>query len=252
MKRQLPLGLLHMSPSNASDPDAKGKDTTLNIEVLCRLSTAIFDRLLDQRARSDGAKKAAEKRKSKGENIAQCLQEAKKLSTGVCVKHGIHSLNHPDFLKGYHARLQVATEKADKKVAFLKSKNKKRIDGVMKLRAEFGHESIHRFEKFTITQCGTYLQYKKQTNKDPAMPKDHDERRKRCIEWMNRPSPVASPNTSDDEGEDNEVDLDQSLVAESLLGLASGDLGGNDNSNEEEDWGGDGEDTYMFDDVGVV
>lgn len=37
-----------------------------------------------------------------------------------------------------------------------------------------------------------------------------------------------------------------------LLGLASGDLGGNDNSNEEEDWGGDGEDTYMFDDVGVV
>ncbi len=34
------------------------------------------------------------------------------------------------------------------------------------------------------------------------MPKDLQERRARCVEWMNRPSPTASPTASDDEYED--------------------------------------------------
>ena len=34
------------------------------------------------------------------------------------------------------------------------------------------------------------------------MPKDLQERRARCIEWMTRQSPTASPAASDDEGDD--------------------------------------------------
>ena len=34
------------------------------------------------------------------------------------------------------------------------------------------------------------------------MPKELQDRRLRCVEWMNRPSPTASPTASDDEGED--------------------------------------------------
>ena len=96
---------------NASNDNIETSEATLTIPALPALNVddgmgaAMFDRLLDHRARSDGAKKAAKERKRKGENIAQCLKEAKKLSTGVCVKHGIHSLNHPDFLKGYYARV---------------------------------------------------------------------------------------------------------------------------------------------------
>ena len=60
------------------------------------------------------------------------------------------------------------------------------------------------FAQFSKEECSTYLQYKKQSSKDPGMPRDLQERCARCIEWMARPSPAPSPNVSDDEGEDGE------------------------------------------------
>ena len=59
-----------------------------------------------------------------------------------------------------------------------------------------------------------YLQYKKQP-KDKAMPKDLIRRRERCVEWITRPSPTASPNQSDDE------DNDAADAEEGLLGMAA-------------------------------
>ena len=39
------------------------------------------------------------------------------------------------------------------------------------------------------------------------MPKDLEERRQRCIEWIGRLSPASSPHASDDEGDaDDDVD----------------------------------------------
>ena len=38
------------------------------------------------------------------------------------------------------------------------------------------------------------------------MPKDVVQRRKRCVEWMGRPSPPFSPHASDDELEDDVMD----------------------------------------------
>ena len=38
------------------------------------------------------------------------------------------------------------------------------------------------------------------------MPKDVVERRKRCVEWMNRPSPPCLPHARDDELEEDAVD----------------------------------------------
>ena len=54
------------------------------------------------------------------------------------------------------------------------------------------------------------------------MPKDLQARRARCLEWMGRPSPTASPCASDDEeeGEDAMIEGDATIV-ESLLGLTS-------------------------------
>ena len=57
------------------------------------------------------------------------------------------------------------------------------------------------FANLSKDECSTYLQYKKQSNKDPGMPKDLQERCARCVEWMNCPSLTASPAASDDEGE---------------------------------------------------
>ena len=49
------------------------------------------------------------------------------------------------------------------------------------------------------------------------MPKDLIGRRERCVEWINRPSPTASPNQSDDDDEDN----DAADADERLLGMAA-------------------------------
>ena len=47
------------------------------------------------------------------------------------------------------------------------------------------------------------------------MPKDLIGRRERCVEWITRPSPTASPNQSDDE------DNDAADAEEGLLGMAA-------------------------------
>ena len=95
--------------------------------------------------------------------------------------------------------------------------------GIKKLRETHGHESTHYFAKFNKDECGIYLQYKKQPSKDPGMPKELKERRARCLEWMNCPSPMASPNSSDDKSITNKEDAPADVIA-GLLGLASNSL----------------------------
>ena len=57
------------------------------------------------------------------------------------------------------------------------------------------------------------------------MPADLEARRQRCIEWMSRPLPTASPSASDCEddsvgkGDMAGEDLDAAAVVEGLLGL---------------------------------
>ena len=70
----------------------------------------------------------------------------------------------------------------------------KKIDAVTKLCEKYGHEMTHMFAQFSKEECSTYLQYKKQSSKDPGTPRDLQERRARCIEWMARPSPAPAPN----------------------------------------------------------
>ena len=85
------------------------------------------------------------------------------------------------------------------------------------LRDKYGHESKHLFANFSKEECSTYLQYKKQSNKDPGMPKELQERRLHCVEGMDRPSPTASPTASDDEGEDRLPDNATAEEAEGEL-----------------------------------
>jgi hypothetical protein len=113
----------------------------------------------------------------------------------------------------------------------------KKIEGVKMLREKYGHESTHLFARFSKEECSTYLHYKKQSNKDPGMPKDLQERRARCVEWMTRPSPTSSPTASDDEGEDEirvgeteeENQFDVMDCIDSLMELATqAGVGGDD------------------------
>ena len=60
-----------------------------------------------------------------------------------------------------------------------------------------------------FNQCGVYLQYKKQDG-DTAMPKSVKERRKRCLEVCNRPSPTKDSLSTEDIVEDeNNTNYDE-------------------------------------------
>jgi len=138
--------------------------------------------------------------------IMQSLREAKKLTSGVMASNGIHSLSDPIFLHAYNEKRREASEKIEQNAIAKKANVMKKIQGVKMLREKYGHESKHLFEPFSKEECSTYLQYKKQSNKDLGMPKDLHEHRTRCVEWMTRTSPTASPTASDDECEDGNQD----------------------------------------------
>ena len=121
-------------------------------------------------------------------------------------------------MEAYHEKRRESNEKFEKNVKAKKANVRKKIEGVKKLREKYGHESTHIFNQFSKKECSTYLQYKKQSNKDPGMPRDLEERRARCIEWMTRPSPTASPAASDDEGE---IQLDVMDCVDGLMEFAT-------------------------------
>ena len=117
-------------------------------------------------------KKAADERKRKGDAIMQNLKEAKKLTSGVMASNGIHSLRDPRFLEAYNEKRREASEKIEKNMSARKANIAKKIEGVKMLHEKYGHESTHSFALFSKEECSTYLQYKKQSNKDPGMPMD--------------------------------------------------------------------------------
>ena len=105
------------------------------------------------------------------------LREAKKLSSGVLLSNEIHSLKDPRFLEVYKEKRKKLIEKEEQIVAGKKERLQKRISAVTALRAKHRHEHTHLFPNFSMGECGIYLQYKKQSQKDPSMPKDLEERR---------------------------------------------------------------------------
>jgi hypothetical protein len=150
-------------------------DRSFNLNIHEGMAATILDRMIAERARSSQAKIAADERKRRGELIIQNLKEAKKLTSGVMASNGIHSLRDPRFLEAYNEKRREATEKLEKNAHAKKVNIAKKIEGVKKLREKYGHESTHFFANFSKDECSTYLQYKKQSNKDPGMPKDLQE-----------------------------------------------------------------------------
>ena len=199
---------------NTSTP---GVATASFLNINTGMGATVLDRMLTARARSDGAKKAAEKRKQEGEGAAANIKNAKRLTAGVLTANGVHSLDDPAFLNPFRERQAENNAKKQKTKDDNRKKLKKRISGVKSLRQKYGPDSTLMFAAFTKDECGVYLQYKKQA-KDPGMPKDVTIRRQRCIEWMTRPSPTASPHESDVEDDEAGGDVSNSVAAAAAAG----------------------------------
>jgi hypothetical protein len=71
------------------------------INVESNLAGSVLDKLLREGGKSDGAKKAAEKRKLTSETIAENIFKSQRLTSGVMMKNAIHSLNDPRFLEPF-------------------------------------------------------------------------------------------------------------------------------------------------------
>ena len=74
-------------------------------------------------------------------------------------------------MEAYHDKRREANEKLDKNMNAKKANVIKKIEGVQRLQEKYGQESTHLFVRFSKDECSTYLQYKKQSNKDPGMPR---------------------------------------------------------------------------------
>ena len=74
------------------------------LNVIDGMGVTMINTLITHRMRSGGAKEAAEKMKGDGEDIAGNIKVTKRLTAGVLVGNGLHSLDHPDFLNPFRER----------------------------------------------------------------------------------------------------------------------------------------------------
>ena len=133
---------------------------------------ACLGKMLSHYGRSKHFEEDRLKKKAKRDNVKANLEKATRFSAGALVSTGVYNLDNPDMLAALDTRQRQKSAEAAAKLSRKRDILKKLTDGVAALRSQFGHERDHLFVPFNITQCGTYLQYKKQPGrKDGAMPK---------------------------------------------------------------------------------
>ncbi len=170
-----PSMVLLEHPSLVADenppPQSMPSSSFPEINIESDLAGSVLDKLLRERGESEGAKKAAEKRKLTSETIAENIFKSQRLTSGVMMQNAIHSLNDPRFLEPFCMRPIETAKKEGEKTSKRRALNSKLVSAVTVLRVKWGHEKTHFFQQWDKNECRAYLQYKKQ-QKDKAMPKD--------------------------------------------------------------------------------
>jgi hypothetical protein len=202
------------APTNRNDkqPSPSNKPPDLNLES--GLSCDVVDRLCQERDRKGGILRRQQRFEDGTEAVA-LLDEAKRMTSGLLVANGIHSLNNPMVQERILAKQQEAV---DGLLAAVQKKRRdllERIKNVCVIREEKGCGESNGFANWNGRQLEDYLQYKK-NDSDKAMPKGVGPQRLKCQEVMGRASPIASPHQSDDETEENEESGESEESEESL------------------------------------
>jgi hypothetical protein len=134
---------------------------------------------------------------ARGENIQDNLQNAKRLTSGVMVKHGVHEVNNPTvqmLIKDNRDRANFAEKKS------LKKKRKeilKKINAIIQLR-----HTKPRMNDWNMKDCKDFIQYKKMKGYT-KISTSLTLLKERCINIQGRKSPDCSPHTSDDDLDDD-------------------------------------------------
>lgn len=215
--KKAPVSPAHDAESGVTVVSAS-TSSNMEINVEEGAMAACLGKMLNHFGRSKHFEEDRRKKKAKRDNVKANLEKATRFSAGALVSTGVYNLDNPDMLAAFDMRQRQKSAEAAAKVSRKRDILKKNANGVAALRSEFGHQRDHRFLPFNITQCGTYLQYKKQPGrKDGAMPKSLDDRRQRCLEWIDRNSPSQSFDDDEDDviadDDDDADDEDEAAVA---------------------------------------
>ncbi len=115
-----PNMFLHEHPSRIADkninspPQSSLSPPFPEINIEAGLAGSVLDKILRERSESEGAKKVAKKRKLMSEMIAENIFQSQGLTSGVMMKHAIHSLNDPRFLS-FFCLCRIETAKNEEK-----------------------------------------------------------------------------------------------------------------------------------------
>jgi hypothetical protein len=151
------------------------------------------------------------------------LAEAKKLTAGVIVAQGIHSLNNPSMPGTINLRTHVVRERLLKSVQKKRRELRTQIEKVRKIRESKGRGEEQGFVSWTNGNCKEYLQYKRE-KAAPKMQTRLGLLRARCHEIMGRISPSVPPYGSDDDEAADDKAPDDTVADEALDTTGTGEM----------------------------
>ena len=96
-------------------PQSSSSLPFLEINVEAGLAGSVLDKIIRERSKSDGAKKAAEKRKLTSDMIADNILKSQRLTSGVMTKNSIHSISDTDSWSRFVSVASRRTERTMKR-----------------------------------------------------------------------------------------------------------------------------------------
>ena len=206
-------------PTTAAETPTESTTVDASVVETCNLKSAfsstIMDRLLGAHLRNEGIQKRQENLKH-GDQVKKFFAEAKDLTSGRLVAHGVHSLNDQRVLE-FAKKNKLAKEKAALEQE--KKDNEKLISKINKMK-KVRDAKWQEYNTYNNKELKVFIQYKKRKN-DPPMPNKKGAEQKLLLftmakEYSGRESPVL-PSLSSDAAVDNSIVNDLSKVKEAEL-----------------------------------
>jgi hypothetical protein len=154
-------------------------------------SGSTFQKIVQYVLRNGGIEKNREDL-ARGEAIQATLQQAKRVTSGVMIKHKVHEVNNPNvqkLIKDNHDRIKSVEAQSKKKK---RNEIKKRKETINRLRLTKPDMNC-----WNMKDCKDFIQFKKKKG-DCRMPSTLPLLRQRCLEVQGRRSPDCSFHESDD------------------------------------------------------
>ena len=173
----------------------KEHDLLINsLNVSTGAAGTVLQKLVWHASQSEGIQCRYMEMMVEGKQRNMDFSHIKKFTSGIMIKQGLYSLNHPAMLTAIKenkakkiSEQQQKDQNENKCLLTLKTK-------VQKIRSKKGHD----VSKYSTHECKDILQFKKRKG-DPAMPSSIEDLRARAKAWQQRLSPNPLPLSSNDE-----------------------------------------------------